>query len=134
MTTNTKNNLTTEEFIKLTDIILKTKKTSEDTKQDLYLYVLNGIKHQDFNNLDIKELVELISKKLNKLIVKEYNTNRTSFIFTLYDKYCKNANTVPVICEEVDREIELFCRTNGCVSNDKLLNKYKQEIIDILFT
>lgn len=131
-TDNTKNNLTVEELIMLTDMVLKSKKNiTEDISQELYLFVLEGAKKQNFENLDIKMLISKISQKLNKLIVKQYERNRTSFIYLLHKKYNEDIDTEPIVKKELAQEIERFYYTKG---NDGDLSKFTDEIINILFT
>ena len=130
-TTTEKNNLTVEELIGLSDIILKSKRNlSEDVKQELYLYALEGAKHGNFGSLDIKTLINTLNEKLNRLILDQYRVNKISFIYTLYKKYSEDDIGEP-IKKEIAQEIERFYKSKGHSGN---ISKYTQEIIDILFT
>lgn len=129
---DTKNNLTVEELIGLSDLVLKSKRNlSEDIKQELYLYALEGIKHGNFGSLDIKTLINTLNEKLNRLILDQYRVNKVSFIYTLYKKYSEDDIGAEHIKDELAQEIEQFYRTKGHSGN---ISKYTQEIIDILFT
>ena len=132
-TDNAKNNLTVEELIMLTDMVLKSKRNlSEDMKQELYLYALEGARHQDFASLDIKVLISKFNQKLNKLILREFNVNKSSFIYILHKRYNEDIdNTEPIVKKELAQEIERFYYTKGSGGN---LDKFTDEIINILFT